>query len=70
MTYFFFNATIGDSKISVAMQWHKGYAEKIHCYTNNIRQKDGGTHLSGYKAALTRTVNSYIEKELMVLELE
>ena len=49
--------------IEIAMQWTNGYSENVLSYCNNIRQSDGGTHLSGFRAALTRTLNNYIERE-------
>ncbi len=55
----YMNGTEESVEVDLAMQWNDSYSENVQCFTNNIRQRDGGTHLAGFRSAITRSINNY-----------
>ena len=56
--------------VEIALQWNDGYAETVYSFANNINTHEGGTHLSGFRSALTRTINDYAAKNNLAKDLK
>ena len=56
--------------IECSMQWNSGYSEDVYAYTNNIYQKDGGTHLLGFRSSLTRIINKYVSENKILKKIK